>query len=194
MTYRQIQARTGLSLGLISQVINEMINDGTIKVFLIKKTIRKYNDMVFYYFVDIFEAMVKEKAFKIVKKKIEIINLKRKMNTRNINYINKLSYKRFLNEIYKKQLHDFSNCWNFIEGKWERVVKSNFKFKKNELEELRAATWAILNKEEPKKESKKSNYSSLRKKYFSKNSTFNINEFSSLKNKMVYGESDELPF
>lgn len=146
MTYRQIKERTCLSLGLISQTINEMYEDGTIKVFIRKKSLqRKHNDMVFYYFVDIFEAMVKSKAFKIVKKKIEIINNSRKMNTRNINYINKLSYKTFLADLIKKQLKDFYTQWDFEKEKWVREARSNFTLTKDEKDNLFSSMWKILN-------------------------------------------------
>ena len=140
MTYRQIKDRTGVSLGLIHQVISEMRESGEIEVFRTKRSGFK-NPMIFYYFVDIFEAMIKKISHKVVG---NLIKISKKMNTRNIYYINKLIYKRILKEKRKMQLDDFYQIWNFEKMKWERNQKSNFKYADNERKNIFKKIFAIL--------------------------------------------------
>lgn len=130
MTYRQIKEKTGLSLGLISKAINEMKDDGLIKEAHREKT--KYrNDMVFFYFTDIFEALISRNAYKIIKK----------MNTRNIF----IKYKILKTQLLKKQLKDFYTQWDFEKERWVREVRSNFTLTKDEKDNLFSSMWAVLN-------------------------------------------------
>lgn len=115
MTLRQISDLTGVSLTQVHRVIKSMLKRGIIKVYKIKKSKHRQN-MVFYYFPDIKRALIKKKAFNLVKKGFSLC----KGNTRNIIKNNKYKYKSFVKFLTKYQSLDDVLHWSFDNKSWER--------------------------------------------------------------------------